>query len=167
MGAPCDRDKLSAKLIELLGDIDFGRSYFEYYRTLQERAAKADYAVGRKELEAILANIDLDFTYCSKENFFQHVERNPRCEIFLNVSFQHSQAEFILYVRTDCGVIGGPYPRLARQVVQASDPNFTPSPPSPKLPFSNEAELREVVQFGLTFFKKARNAILSFDGWRP
>ncbi|HEU0087903.1 MAG TPA: hypothetical protein VFQ77_09655 [Pseudonocardiaceae bacterium] len=166
MAQAYDRESLSSKLIELLAQIGFGRRYFEYYAEHSKRQGRGEHNVDRKTLEVILAETGLGFKYFAKEKFFRHVEKCQGYDLMLHAAFPYSAAEFLLYVKGDWGVVGGPWSELARQVMQASDPDFNPSPASPKLPFSNEAELREVVQFGITLFGEARDVITSFfDGW--
>jgi hypothetical protein len=160
MDAACSSEELSATLIDVLRGIDFGRRYFAFYEALPKD--ESGYDPGRKELGAALAETGLDFRYLAGEKFFQHVEHHPRCDIMLHVRFRYSQAEFMLYVKAGSAIAGGPYPRLALLVVQATDPDFAPDPPYPKLPFSDEAGLREVVRFGVSLFVEARDAVLAY-----
>lgn len=162
MDAACSSEELSASLIDLLRGMDFGRRYFDFYEALPKRRDGSGHKAGRKELEAALAETGVDFRYFAGEKFFQHLEHHPHCDLTLNAASPYSQAEFILYVETGSAGAGGPYPRLARLVVQAADPDFAPDPPSPKLPFSDEAGLREVVRFGVSLFEEARDAILAY-----
>ena len=162
MDAVCSSEELSTTLLDLLRGIDFGRRYFAFYEALPKHRAGSGYKVGRKELGAALAETGLDFRYFAGEKFFQHVEHHPRCDIMLHVRFRYSQAEFMLYVKAGSAIAGGPYPRLALLVVQTNDPDFSPDPPYPKLPFSDEAGLREVVRFGVSLFAEARDAILAY-----
>jgi hypothetical protein len=162
MDAACSSEELSVTLIDLLRGMDFGRRYFDFYEALPKRRDGSGHKAGRKELGAALAETGLDFRYFAGEKFFQHVEHHPRCDIMLHVRFRYSQAEFMLYVKAGSAIAGCPYPRLARLVVQATDPDFAPDPPSPKLPFSDEAGLREVVRFGVSLFEEARDTILAY-----
>jgi hypothetical protein len=159
-----NQEALSTKLLERLRKIDFDRRYFDYYRVHADRE-NSTMRTTRADLEAVLSDTPLNFKYYTKENFFQHKERHPRCELVLNIAFPYSTAEFILHVRTNCGPAGGPYPLLARQVATMRDPDFVASPRSPKLPFSNAIELKEVVQFGLSLFEDAKRAILPCEDW--
>lgn len=164
MAETYDRDSMSSRLMEHLARIDFGRRYFEYYEGIRTRAESGKYATDRKELAAILAETGLEFKYFTKERFFRYTEKHPGFDLMLHVVFRYSTVEFMLYAEGDWGVVGGPWPKLAREVIQATDPDFNPYPPYPKLPFSNAAELREVVSFGSALFSEARDFMTSCDG---
>jgi len=159
------RNSLSKKLVELLAQIDFGRRYFDLYAESSEREGAADCHVDRKDIDAALDDAGLEFKYLAKEQFFRHVDKQDGYDLLLHAAFPYCTAEFGLYVKGAWGAVGGPWPKLARQVVQLSRPDFNPSPASPKLPFSDAAGLREAVRFATTLYGEARDVITSFDGW--
>src|ERR1051326_3216949 len=156
-----DEEATQKKLLELLMNIDFDKKYFEYYDSHSEREQNKMSGAGNKDYKAALATTPLDFKYSSREKFFSHTEKESSCTFILNEAFRYSTAELIFYVETKQGSVGGPVPKLAREAGQLRDPNFSPSPTSPKLPFSNADELREVVQFGVSLFEDAKRVILS------
>ncbi|MFG1872541.1 hypothetical protein [Micromonospora arborensis] len=157
MGAGQDPDQLVDRVIGLAGRIDFGRRYYECYASLDERAGGRGYHPDRAELAAVLVETGLDFVYSPRERFFEHTETHGGFEIVMGASFRTSSAEFTLYVTAGDTVAGGPYPRLARQAVQAVDPDFTPEPFAPKLPFANSEQLREGVRFAAALFGEFRD----------
>ncbi|MFC4110385.1 hypothetical protein [Micromonospora zhanjiangensis] len=148
-------------MIELAGRINFGRRYYERLASLDERAGRQGHHPDRAELAAVLAETGLDFVYSARECFFEHAETHGGFEIVMTASFRTSSAEFMLYVTAGDVVAGGPYPRLARQVVQAVDPDFTPEPFSPKLPFANAEQLRECVRFAAALFEDFRDEFIN------
>ena len=157
-------ETLTAKLLELLAGMNFASRYYEYCDRYSNRGPMPSY--GRRDLETALATTSLEFQYHSKERFFSHRANDE--VVGLNVAFPHSKVELILTLATAAGDIGGTFAELAEQVALEQDPDFEHSPPYPLLPFSNEAELREAVQFGVSLFLDARQAILSYQGWgRP
>ncbi|MCA9953103.1 MAG: hypothetical protein KC434_00170 [Anaerolineales bacterium] len=161
-----DREELEEKLIDLLAEIDFDKRYYEFYQSMVE-SEDSDTSLTRADFEATLVQTTLDFNYHKKENFFQHKQSHPNADMALHIAFPYrSMAEFILTVNTAAGPIGGPFPQLARQVGLRRDPDFSPSPRSPKLPFADEYELEKVIKFGIDLFEHAKTSILSYDGWR-
>ena len=160
-----NREVLTERLLGLLAQIDFDRHYFGYYLAHADRKSSPMRAPSITALKDALNQTALDFAYKSRERFFAHTEQHQQCVVGLNVALLGSSVEFILSVRTDAGYIGGPFPELARQVARKRDPEFTVSPASPKLPFSNEDQLREVVGFGVSLFEDARDAIVSAGDW--
>lgn len=159
-----DQETLEGKLLELLAKIDLAKRYYGYYESHRDREEKEMPGAGSEDFKAALATTPLDFKHSKKENFFSHTERHGSCTLIFNVAFRYSAVEFILSVKTKHGVIGGPYASLAYDVGQLRDPNFSPDPVYPKLPFSNADELREVVQFGVSLFEEVKPLILSEAG---
>lgn len=146
-----DKEALQRALVETLVDIDFDRKYYGFYRevALDEGAdAGLDRAEYAAAIDAELSNV----TYHKGEDFWRHRRSSAWGDAELRVAFPHSTAEFILSVRTAEGVIGGPYSRLARLAGLQRDPDFSPEPRAPKLPFRDEATLGRVVAFGAELF---------------
>src|SRR5262245_14471198 len=160
-----NQESPSAKLIELLAGIDFDKRYYAYYEAHKDRENQSMTGATRETFEAALSPTQLNFKHSKKENFFSYEERHVHCTVGLNVAFPYSTVELILFVKTRNGYVGGPFPKLAREVGQLRDPNFAPSPPSPKLPFSSRSELEEAVRFGVSLFEDAKRAILTYDEW--
>lgn len=160
-----DRETLYAKLVELLTSIDFDRRYYDFYLSHRQNERKSMPGASQKDYEAALAITGLDFKYVKKDRFFSHIEKWENGDVGLKVAFPHSTVELILSVGIKDEKIGGPFPKLAREIGQRRDPDFSPSPASPKLPFSNEDELREAVRFGVSLFEDAKQVILSHKDW--
>lgn len=155
----CGADSLSTELIKLLEQVDFGRRYFDCYAAISAREGRVVFEVDRTTAEAVLAEAGLGFKYFTKESFFRYREKRRGYNLLFHVSFRYSSMECGFYIRGDWGVIGGPWSVLARQVIEMREPNFEPSPAAPKLPFSTMAELREVVDFGVSLFREVRDVI--------
>jgi hypothetical protein len=76
-----------------------------------------------------------------------------------------SSLECVLYVKVGDGLVGGPFPKLAREVAQLRDRGFEYTPRSPQLPVNSAKDLRHAVQFAVSLYRDARNVICSFHGW--
>jgi hypothetical protein len=154
-------ESIATQLIEVLAAIEFDRRYYAYYDAHSDRSRRSWVGVRRQDFEAALATTSLDFKYVKKGNFFSHEQQHEHITLGLNIAFSSSHVELILIVKTRQGYAGGPFPKLAREIGQLRDPNFAPSPASPKLPYSNREELLEAVQFGISLFLDSKRAILS------
>jgi hypothetical protein len=154
-------ESIATQLIEALAGIEFDGRYYAYYDAHSDRMRRNWAGVRRPDFEAALATTSLDFKYVKKGNFFSHEQRHERCTITLNIAFSSSNVELILLVKTERGHAGDPFPVLANEVGQRRDPNFSHTPPYPRLPFSNREELLEAVQFGVSLFLDSKRAILS------
>lgn len=152
---------VATQLIEVLSGIEFDRRYYAYYDANSDRLRRNWVGVRRQDFEAALAAPSLDFKYFKKGSFFSHEQQHEHCTIGLNIAFSSSTVELILSVKTERGYAGGPFPVLAKEVGQSRDPNFSPTPPYPRLPFSNREELLEAVQYGIALFLDSKRAILS------
>ena len=156
---------LERKLLELLAEVDFDRRYYAYYES-HRSPEDADSVVSDKDLATALSQTALEFEYTASEHLFRHKEVCDSIELMFGVGLLGgSDLEFLLYLKTSKGFLGGPFPKLAREVGQVRDPAFTCSPRSPKLPVSRLQDLQEAVQFGLSLFEDARNKLCSFQGW--
>ena len=153
-----DRETATTQLLDFLESIGFARRYYAYYERVRGRGRAA--VVSSEMLEGALAATGLDFKYRAREKFYQYREERGGIEVGLNVAFPSSLVEFILVCKTGAGHIGAPYTQLARDIMVRADPNFTFSPPSPKLPFSNEQELREALAFGVGLFQETKEVLL-------
>jgi hypothetical protein len=154
-------ESIDTQLIEALAGIDFDRRYYAYYDAHSDRMRRNWARFRRQDFEAALATTSLDFKYFTKGSFFSHEQRHEHCTIVLNIAFSLSTVELILHVETERGHAGDPFPALANDVGQRRDPNFSHTPPYPRLPFSNREELLEAVQFGISLFLDSQRAILS------
>src|SRR5262245_13817096 len=134
-------DSIATQLIDVLAGIEFDRRYYAYYDARRDRMRRSWVGVRRQDFEAALATTSLDFKYFKKGSFFSHEQRHKRCTIVLNIAFSSSNVELILHVKTERGHAGDPFPGLANDVGQRRDPNFSHTPPYPRLPFSNREEL--------------------------
>ena len=82
----------------------------------------------------------------------------------VNIAFPYEQVELILVLKVAGNHIGQPFTGLARRVGQWRDPNFAPSPASPKIPFASTEQLQEALESGLKLFEDSRRAILTHLG---
>jgi len=156
---------LGQKLLELLSEIDFGKRYFAYYELHKSREG-ADTSLLDRHLESALSQTGVDFVYNEREHFFRHKEDCNGAELSLGAALLYgSSLEFLMYLRSKDGVVGGPFPKLARDVCKLRDPSFDYNPRSPKLPVSDEDDLQEAVRFGIALFQEAKNSLCSFQGW--
>jgi hypothetical protein len=158
-----ERAEHHAKLVELLAGIDFGKRYYAFYE--QARQVGRMPGLTREDVQAVISGARLTFKYNKREDFFDHNERHDRLEVGLNVAVAYSTVELIFKLKTEVGHVGGPFPLLARQVERLSDPNFSYTPGSPKLPFSNLDELQAAVDFGVGLYEDARRTVLAYNGW--
>ncbi|MBD2609890.1 hypothetical protein H6G94_01130 [Nostoc punctiforme FACHB-252] len=152
----------SYQLLELLNQINFSQKYYDYYAKSKENSSQEKSVLKTEDFAAALSSTSLDFSYNKKERFFHYEENNNKWQFELNISFSKSYIELILSVENELlGYAGGPFPKLAREAAQLSNPNFQYSPASPKIPFSNREELQEAVNFGVSLFEEIKQAILS------
>jgi hypothetical protein len=157
-----EQELSSAQLLKLLEKIDFSRKYYDYYAKNSELiySNQKRFTCTIKYFAAVGSTTALDFKYKTNERFFHHKQNYGNCELILNVAFPYSSVELIFYVKNEHGYVGGPFPKLAREVAQLSDPHFKYSPAAPKLPFSNKDELQQAVNFGISLFKEIKQAII-------
>ncbi|HEX6288587.1 MAG TPA: hypothetical protein VFZ66_05315 [Herpetosiphonaceae bacterium] len=147
------------KLIRILSKINFADRYYQFYEIGRDRPEMSNYQ--QDDLIEVLSNTPLEFKYVKKDKFFVYKEKHQTCNLTLKVSFQHSQVDWLFHIETKQGPVGGPYSLLARESKQLDDPDFTYSPRSPRPHFSNLDELQEAVNFGISLFEDAKNAVLA------
>lgn len=153
---------LSTKLLEILNKINFSQKYYDYYAKNRAISNTQKSILSSEDFAAVLSSTFLDFSYSKKEKFFHHKEIIKTWEFDLKISFSNSYIELILSVEHELlGYAGGPFPKLAREAAQLSNPNFQYSPASPKIPFSNRDELQQAVNFSVSLFEEIKQAILS------
>ena len=157
-----EQELSSAKLLKLLEKIGFSQKYYDYYAKNSEfiYSNQKHFTCTIKDFAAVLSTTALDFKYKKNERFFHHKQNYGKCELILNVAFPYTSVELIFYVKNEHEYVGGPFPKLAREVAQLSDPHFKYSPAAPKLPFSNRDELQQAVNFGVSLFKEIKQAII-------
>jgi uncharacterized beta-barrel protein YwiB (DUF1934 family) len=156
------RQESEEKLLKILQKINFDKNYYQYYEKCSNRSEKSNLKLDA--FESVLMSSSLDFKYDKREKFFGHKTTVARYDVVFNIAFPYSCVELILSIKVDKSCkIGGPFPTLARKVARLSDPNFSYSPYSPVLPFSNHIELRDTVKFGISLFEEVKQSILLED----
>jgi hypothetical protein len=152
-----DKQQLNAALIAALADAGFADRYYGQYAATRDRGPLPGYT--SDDIMAALSGTGLDFAYEPREKIYVYREQHPRGVVGLNVAVPNSTVELILVLQADGQQIGGPFPRLARQAARLKDPDFTPEPASPKLPFGTLDELADTLRFGVQLFGDVRRAI--------
>jgi hypothetical protein len=157
---------LRRRFLELLLEVEFSERYFVYYES-HRNIEDLESNVSMKDMEDVLSQTKLNFVYNKRERFFFLKEACGNSDLQFGVALLYrSSLELTLYLNSSVGVLGDPFPKLAREVGQLFDPDFTYNPLSPKLPVSCVENLREAVEFGVSLFQDARCKLCSFDGWR-
>jgi hypothetical protein len=153
------RQESEGKLLKILQKINFDKKYYQYYEECSNHSEKSNLKLD--DFESVLMSIPLDFKYDKREKFFGHKTTVLEHDVIFNVAFPYSCVELILSIRVDemCKV-GGPFPSLSRKVARLSDPDFSYSPYSPVLPFSNYFELQEAVNFGISLFEEIKQELV-------
>ncbi|WP_407889377.1 hypothetical protein [Scytonema sp. NUACC26] len=156
------QEKLSNQLIRVLNAINFSQRYYNFYEQKKEAISshKKKSMASYEDLAAALSSISQDFKYYKKENLITYKETFDKWEFVLNIAFTFSYVELILSIKNEHEYAGGPFPKLAREAAQLSDPEFKYSPASPKIPFSNPTEFLSAVNFGISVFQEVKQAIL-------
>src|SRR6185437_918518 len=154
-----DSNELSTKLVEVLRRIDFDERYYSFYEKIRNRTTPS--GLSKLDWEKAISETSLVFRYNSKERFFAAEKQFGPCTIVFNIGFRHDEVELALGVRTPNGWAGGPFTVLANSIGLSRDPNFSPMPPYPTLPFSNAEQLREIIRFAMTLYGDAERAVVS------
>lgn len=158
-----NRDTLYRKLVELLAKAGFHTQYFAFFDAHRAQKDNAMKGAARSHFDAALASTGSSFKYHSSDKFFEHRENVPNGSVSLKVAFPNSAVELMLGVTLQGETVGAPFPKLALDAGKSIDAAFEHTPPYPKLPFSNAAELQEAVTFGLSLFNEAKRAIAAHD----
>lgn len=150
------------ELLKLLLKVQFDERYYSLYEQFRDRSTNTTST--RYDVTAALASTRLDFTFHMRERFYAYKELYVFGSVGLHLALPHASVELILVLQVDGQQIGGPFPALARRVALLRDPGFLYEPRSPKIPFSNPDQLRQVVQQGVGLFREVQRAILArFD----
>lgn len=157
-----NQETLLQVLLKFMVDLGFSKRYYEFYEKCREGA---DGAGSQEDFEHAVRLSALGFKYNKKERFFSYKEKHPQCEVVFKIAYAHSQIEFILYVKTNHGYIGGPFAGLAHESEELSNPDFEYSPAYPTIPFSTREQAKEIVEWGISLFEDCRTAILAYKGW--
>lgn len=154
-----DKKVLSDKLIRLLSKVNFDSRYYEYYESCKDRSSGIK--MKPDVLAPLLETQGLDFEYNKKEKFYSHKEDHEQFTLVFNIALLQSSLEMLLYLNVGSETVGGPFPRLARQVAVLSRPDFKYAPASPKIPIESLDDASQAINFGVSLFEDARQSILS------
>jgi len=161
-----DRDAMQEKLTELLAAAGFDAKYYSFYAAQQAKhQGKGMSDANRSTFAAVLESTGLSFKYHAGEKFFEHTDPESSPPARLKIAFSTTRVELILGVKTAHGFVGGPFSVLAAAVGKSRDPSFSHTPPYPKLPFSNENELKEAVDFGVSLYGDVKARVARHDVW--
>jgi hypothetical protein len=152
------------RLVKLLVQAEFDTRYYGFV----EATKLTDVTLGIDSAQAFEAIelLPITFKFNKKEGFFFHrASKNP--ELGLNLALTPQAAEFILVFKPECGHIGDTFPVLARDAMRQrrADPSLNYSPPYPKLRFGTDAQLQQVLSFGLTLYADVEREIKNEKKW--
>lgn len=154
-------------LVKLLAGIDFDRRYYSMVESHSDARNSRPPASWLDTAKTFLEASPLGFKFNKREKFFSHIATYDGCDVGLNIAFPYEQIELILVLKVAGQPMGQPFTRLARTVGEWRDPNFAPSPPAPKIPFANTAQLQGALESGLELFEDSRRVILAHLGISP
>jgi hypothetical protein len=150
---------LDERLVAALRDVDFDMRYYDFHDRIRNRTTPS--GLNKPDWERALTETGLSFRYSAKERFFSTQQRVGNCAVTFDITFRHDEAALGVDVTTPYGHASGPFALLANSAGVSRDPNFSPAPPFPTLPFSNAEQLREVVRFAVTLFGDVERALTS------
>jgi hypothetical protein len=150
---------LDERLVAALRHANLDERYYSFYEQIRNRTTPSH--LSRPDWAKALAETGLQFRYNSRERFFSTEKQVGSCTVTFNIAFRHDEVELVLDVVTPQGRAGGPFTLLANSVGLSRDPNFSPTPPYPTLPFSNFEELREIIRFAISLYTDVERALLA------
>jgi hypothetical protein len=150
------------QLLELLAKNGFHERYYDFVDAARQTASKERCTY--EQFCEVLSKERL-FEHCKKERFFWLEETIGTWLFTLKLAYFHSKLELIISAKRNGQTVGGVVPKLAREAAQVLDPEFTPQPLSPKIPFANQTELRAAAAFGVSLYEDVKSTVLSFTPW--
>lgn len=146
------------QFLEVLAKTGFHERYYDFVDAARQSASEE--RCSYQQFCEVLGE-EHRFEHCKKERFFRLEETIDSWHFVLKLAYFHSKLELIVSAKREGETLGGVVTKLAREAAQVLDPEFTPKPRAPKIPFSNQTELRAAVAFAMSLFDDVKSTILS------
>lgn len=153
------------KFLFLLRDIGFDRQYVELCRERTRREVSPEGSVGQQDLKEALELLPISFKYIKSESFFRHREKCDGYTLTFSFSVSGSRLEVLTYLRTEKGVVGSPFPRLAGMVNEIRDEPAEFQQGDRTLRFSDAADLADAVDSAASLYQEIREAVRAAEPW--
>lgn len=145
------------ELFEALSKVGFADRYFALVSKYPDIHTSP-----KLDTQGVLAASGRGFKHLRSENIYRLIERDADWVFELVISERTGMVEAVFQASAPDGArMGGPFPKMAREAYQRKEPNFEPTPRSPKPDVDSEEALNRVVQELLSLFDDLRHTLLA------